>query len=182
MATLPKLVTLAAVVREAAGTASDMLGLATAPDLAVFADRKYQQGVRVGPGRRLGAVELSGTVIGERIPSAVHFEIDVPATGDGVFLMVVDDPDEQPYAVFSPYRNCVGVAVASFLALATARLAGGEYLDDEIQMLVPARTDPDDVVNRTRLSGPGADFATRCEEYLRQFERLNGWPYARSAS
>jgi hypothetical protein len=71
------------------------------------------------------------------LAGSVHLEIDVPATGDGVRLMVIDFKHEQfgelrghRVAVFSPYRTCVSVAVAVGLALAAAELGrgGGQYL------------------------------------------------------
>jgi hypothetical protein len=112
-----------------------------------------------------------------------HFEIDVPATGDGVRLMVADYHHEQfgelrgyRHAVFSPYRTCVGVAVATGLALAAAQLACGEYLDEQIRMLRPQVHEPGQVINRTRLPQGSGDFAAQCEKYLRQFPDLNGWP------
>lgn len=43
---------------------------------------------------------------------AVFFEIDVPATGDGVHRMLTDDrwdgDEEERNAVFSPYRTLCG--------------------------------------------------------------------------
>ncbi|MFC7547735.1 hypothetical protein [Plantactinospora sp. GCM10030261] len=63
----------------------------------------------------------------------------------------------------------MGVTVAVGLALATAQLARGQYVDEQIGMVTPAENDPDDVIDRTRLSDAGADFAARCEMYLRQF-------------
>lgn len=47
-------------------------------------------------------------------------------------------------------------------------------------MLRPAVREADEVVSRTRLAVEGDGFATRCEEYLRQFPELNGWPWDRS--
>lgn len=190
-ATLRKPVPLAAVVERGRRTLADLLGTTTAPDLVVFADRGYRRGVRTDPGRRLGAAELDATVIGGPIPpdgggpfGSVHFEIDVPATGDGVRLMVIDYHDEgiarYREAAFSPYRTCVGVVVATGLALAAARVADGEYVDEEIAVLTPPVREPDRFVDRTRLTGGSGDFAARCEEYLRQFPALRDWPADRS--
>ncbi|WP_157239064.1 hypothetical protein [Catenuloplanes japonicus] len=74
-------------------------------------------------------------------------------------------------AVFSPYRTWVGVTVAVGLALATARLAGGRYVDEQIGMLTGGPDhEPDQVIHRTRLRRePGDGFPARCEAYLRQF-------------
>lgn len=193
-ATLHTPVTLAALLDRARTILSGLLGITTVPDLGVFVDRRYQQGKRIGPGRCLDAAGLAATVIGDPIApdgadgaGSIHFEIDVPATGDGVRLMVIDFHDEQfgkssgpQHAVFSPYRTCVGVAVAAGLALAAAQLAHGEYLDEEIRMLRPGVHEPSQVINRTRLPEGNSDFAAQCERYLRQFPDLNGWPQVRS--
>jgi hypothetical protein len=182
-ATLDRPVALGAVLSEARKVLSDVLNTAV-PGLVVFVDREYWQGERVGLGRRLDTAELRDLVIGGPIPAgSVHFEIEVPDTGDGVALMVFDEQAHQVglgrCAVFSPYRTCVGVVVAAGLALATARLAAGRYVDEDIGMLAEPEHDPDRVIDRTRLSGSG-DFVVQCERYLRQFPRLNGWPQDRS--
>ena len=190
VATLEKPVTLDAVLQSGRQVLADLLGVA-APELVVVVDREYRQGVRLGGGRQLAVAELRETVIGHRIPAAdngfaesIHFEIDIPATGDGVFLMMIDyqgdGPDDELHAVFSPYRTCVGVAVAAGLALTTARLGHGRYVDEEIGMITPSENDPDDVIDRTRLSEAGEDFAVQCEKYVRQFRHLNGWPRNRA--
>ncbi|MEV7553117.1 hypothetical protein AB0N89_26200 [Amycolatopsis sp. NPDC089917] len=192
-ATLRQPITLAAMIEQTRTTLSDLLGVTDVPDLEVFADRQYRQGARTDPGRRLDAAGLAAAVIGDPIApgesglsGGVHFEIDVPATGDGVSLMVIDHRHEQfgeyrhRCAVFSPDRTCVGVVVATGLALAAARLARGEYLDEEIRMVRPGLTEPDQVVDQTRLAEGGSDFAARCETYLRQFPGLGGWPRDRS--
>jgi hypothetical protein len=190
VATLARPVTLDAVLRSGRQVLSDILGVA-APALVAFADQQYNQGKCIDQGRMLATTQLSETVIGHRIPAAeselaasIHFKIEVPVTCDGVFVMVIDHqgdaPDEGVHAVFSPYRTCVGVAVATSLALATARVAKGLYIDEQIQMVTSADNDPDDVLDRTRLSGKGDDFAMQCEKYLRQFRHLNGWPEDRA--
>ena len=183
-ATMEKAVALADVLSEAREILSVLLNVAAVPDLVVFADREYQQGRRVGQGRRLETAEQAGIMIGMPLSEGtVHFEIDLPRTGDGVWLMVVDGETEGwgngRDAVFSPYRTCVGVALASGLALATARLAEGRYIDEQIGM-ISGQHDPDQVISRTRLPEPGQDFTIQCERYLRQFSHLNGWPKDRS--
>ncbi|MEV5765473.1 hypothetical protein AB0L34_13010 [Micromonospora sp. NPDC052213] len=190
VATLGEPVTLDAVLRSGRQVLSDLLGVA-APELVVFADREYQRGVRIDGGRQLAVAELRETVIGHRIPAtepsfaeSIHFEIEIPPTGDGVFLMAIDHQgdglDDGRHAVFTPYRTCVGVAVAVSLALATARLAHGQYVDEQIGMVTPAENEPDAIIDRTRLSDAGEDFAAQCEKYLRQFRHLNGWPRDRA--
>jgi hypothetical protein len=184
-ATMEKPVPLADVLGTAQEILRVMLNVAAVPALAVFADREYREGQRVGPGRRLGAAEQAKVMIGTPLAAgAVHFEVDLPSTGDGVWLMVIDWEADGwgggRCAVFSPYRTCVGVALATGLALATARLAGGRYVDEQIGMLTGPEHEPDQVISRTRLPERGDDFAIQCERYLRQFTHLNGWPEDRS--
>jgi hypothetical protein len=190
-ATLGKSITLGAVVDESHAILAALLGVAAVPDLAVFVDREYDRGVRVGPGRRLGVTELAATIVGDPIApepngmsGSVHFEVDLPSTGDGVFFTVIDHTGEAAdghrHVVLSPNRTCVGVVLATSLALAAALRSNGDYVDDEIRMLRPPVRDPVEVIGRTRLSGVGNDFAARCEQYLRQFPGLGGWPPDRS--
>ncbi|MDR7278785.1 hypothetical protein [Catenuloplanes atrovinosus] len=180
-ATLERPVAFADVLNAAREVLSVMLNVSTVPALAVFADREYQQGQRVGQGRRLEPADI---MIGVPLTEgAVHFEIDLPATGDGARFMVIDGAAEGwgsgRTAVISPYRTCVGVALATGLALATAQLAGGRYIDEQIGMLSGCHA-PDHVIGRTRLLERGDDFTVQCERYLRQFSHLNGWPEDRS--
>ncbi len=60
------------------------------------------------------------------------------------------------------------MTLATGLALATAQLAGGRYIDEQIGML-SGRHKPGQVISRTRLPEGGDDFALQCEKYLRQF-------------
>jgi hypothetical protein len=183
-ATMEKAVALADVLNAAREVISVMLNVSTVPALSVFADREYQQGQRVVQGRQLEAAEQADIMIGIPLPEgAVHFEIDLPETGDGAWLMVIDGVAERwgsgREAVFSPYRTCVGVTLATGLALATAQLAEGRYIDEQIGML-SGRYEPGQVIGRTRLPERGNDFAIQCEKYVRQFSHLNGWPENRS--
>ncbi|MEU8660926.1 hypothetical protein [Actinoplanes philippinensis] len=183
-ATMEKAVALADFIDAAREVVSVMLNVSAMPALAVFADREYQQGQRVGQGRQVEAAEQADIMIGVPLTEgAVHFEIDVPETGDGAWLMVIDGAAEGwgsgREAVFSPYRTCVGVTLAAGLALATAQLAEGRYIDEQIGML-RGRHEPAQVISRTRLPGRGDDFAIQCEKYVRQFSHLNGWPEDRS--
>jgi hypothetical protein len=166
-ATLRKPITLAAMREQARTILSDLLGAATVPDLAIFADRQYRQGVRTDPGRCLDAAELTATAIGGPIApdetgvsASIDFEIDVPATG----------------ALYSAPVGRVGVTVAIGLTLAVAQLADGDYLDEQIRMLRPEVREPMQVISRTRLPEDASEFTTQCEKYLRQFPSLNGWP------
>ncbi|SCL35187.1 hypothetical protein GA0074692_4027 [Micromonospora pallida] len=185
-ASLPTPIPLAAVMTTARGTLAELLGVDTTPELSVIVDRRYEQGRRMTVGRQLGEAELLSATIGHPIdpdpdgsPGSIHYEIDISGSNDGLWLMVIDHEPEaggEVEAVFSPYRTCVSVVVATAMALAVADLAGGEFIDEQIQMLRPGHTDPRHVVTATRLP-PGQDgFATGCERYLRQFPHLDGWP------
>jgi hypothetical protein len=136
---------------------------------------------------------MRSVVIGEHIPgpladrpSAGHFECET-TDGDGARLMVVDhcglaDLDDLHRALdavdvcVSPHRTCVGLAVATALALAAAKLGNGDFIDIEIMMLQPPVSRPDRVIELTKLPDNGSDFVERCERYMRQFVHLNGWP------
>ncbi|GAB3980501.1 hypothetical protein V1634_15125 [Plantactinospora veratri] len=190
-ATLARPTTLAALLAGTRRTLTELLGPVPAPELDLVADRRYVQGQRVDPGRRLDPAELAGTSIGDPIPAesatspgTAHYEIDVPASGDGVWLTVIDHLPEAGggvEAVFSPYRTCVGVVLATALALTGAELTGGEFVDEQIRMLRPGPTAPRRFVAATRLAPPpDDDFAAACERYLRQFPTLDGWPRSRS--
>ena len=133
----------------------------------------------------MSTAETAGIVLGQPVPDNDHFRVDVPATGDQVHVMAIDHADIDPEmgweAVFSPSRSCVGVAVATGLALATAQVSEGRYVDGQIRMVPYDLGDPDIVIARTRLRAPVGDFDMRCEQYLRQFPHLGGWPRDRSA-
>ncbi|WP_433552639.1 hypothetical protein ACQP08_03865 [Micromonospora zamorensis] len=174
------------MVTAARATLAELLGLDTTPELSVFADRRYEQGRRVASGRRLDAFELRSTTIGDRIerglngmPGSIHLEIDVSGFADGAWLLVIDHEPETgstPEAVFSPYRTCVSVVVTLAMALAVADRTGGQFTDDQIQLLRPGLTHPRHIVTATRLPREPGDFAQKCERYLRQFAHLGGWP------
>jgi hypothetical protein len=191
IATMRTPVALDQLVAAARETLRQLLGLEAAPVIEVFADWR-----RADTRRRLGAEEMRSTLIGERIPGPV---LKRPSTcdfafetvdGDGAWLMVADwtgieelggsDGSEEIVdwtdAIFSPHRTCVGVMMATALALAAASCGGGAFVDDQIRMLEPAVTQPDRVIELTRSPDRGTDFARRCERYLRQFPRLQGWP------
>ncbi|WP_328380927.1 hypothetical protein OHQ88_23015 [Micromonospora zamorensis] len=185
-ATLARPISLAEMVTAARATLAELLGLDTTPELSVFTDRRYEQGRRVASGRRLDEAELRSTTIGDPLerepngmPASIHLEIGVSGFADGAWLLVIDHETETggvPEAVFSPYRTCVSVVVALAMALAVADLTGGEFTDDQIQLLRPGHTHPRHMVTATRLPPESGDFAQRCERYLRQFAHLGEWP------
>ena len=79
-------------------------------------------------------------------------------------------------AVFSPTRTCAGVVLATVLSLAAAHHGCGQFVDLQIRMLESAEPDPEAFVARTKLAELGTGFDARCELFMRQFQRLNGWP------
>ncbi|MGC4763098.1 hypothetical protein ACLQ20_09625 [Micromonospora sp. DT46] len=185
-ASVPSPVLLADVLIAARSTLAELLGVDATPELSMIVDRRYEQGRRVSAGRRLGEAQLLSTTIGDPIepesngsPGSIHYEIDISGCNDGIWLMVIDHAPVaggEVEAVFSPYRTCVSVVVATAMALAVAALGGGEFIDEQIQMLRPGHTDPRHVVTVTRLPHEPGDFAQRCERYLRQFPHLEDWP------
>lgn len=185
-ATLARPISLAELMIAARATLAELLGLDTTPELSVFTDRRYEQGRRIAPGRRLDAAELRSTTIGDRLerqpngmPGSIHLEIDVSGFEDGAWLLVIDHEPEtggDPDCVFSPYRTCVSVVVALAMALAVADRTGGQFTDDQIQLLRPGHTHPRHMVTATRLPPEPGEFTQRCERYLRQFTNLGGWP------
>jgi hypothetical protein len=179
-ATLRTPITLALLIDRARTVLSDLLGGVEVPDIAVMTD--YRRA------RRLGPAGLSAAVIGEPIEpdegglsGSIFYDIEVTTTSDAIRLMVIDfigeaSIDDDRHAVFSPSRTCVGVTVATGLALAAAQLADGEFVDDEIRMLTPPVREPDEFIGRTRLSGPADAFAVQCVKYARQFPALKDLP------
>lgn len=185
------------LVLAAEETSARLLGLTTAPVIDVIADRRIEQGRVVGEGRRLSRRERSTELIGERAGGsdderAGGRDIAFLVAGheDVVRLLVFDpggvpgregheaaDGQREPVeAVFSPSRTCAGVVTATALALAVADLGGGEFVDAEIRMLPSREPHPGRMIERTRLPDRGDGFAARCERFMRQFARLNGWP------
>ena len=113
-------------------------------------------------------------MIGGRM-SAGHFEFRLSNRGDMARFFVVED-EGMVDAVFGPTRTCAGVVLATALSLAAARRGCGPFVDLEIRIIEPADPDPDAFVARTRLASRGTGFGALCELFVRQFERLNGWP------
>lgn len=180
-ATVPEPVRLDVLVAAAERLLAGLLALPSRPEVVVFGGRRYQQGRRVGEGRRLSRPELVAQVVGPHSPGRSDGAFEFEVLGGEIawaWMSVMDDgePGEPTYVLFSPSRTCGGVVLATALALAVAECAGGEFRDEEIGMLVPPETDPARVVEVTRLTDPAFDFGDACERYLRQFPQLGGWP------
>jgi hypothetical protein len=175
-ATLPRPVSMATVIDTASTTLTELLALAAPPKLCVTGFAVYDHGEIVQPGRRLAAPELRAMTLG--VPGEGQ-HVQVAVGRDPVWLM---DGEYHPHGddgfvlTVSPARTSVGVVLAMSVALAAAMVAGGEFIDDEIRMLRPPERNPRSVVDRTRLRTARPDLATACEEYMRPFPHLGGWP------
>ncbi|MFD9702746.1 hypothetical protein [Lentzea sp. NPDC059081] len=184
--TLRTPISLDALVTTAGETVQRLLGLGTAPVVEVFEAVRYEENT----GRPLSARALRSTTIGGHVAADLfeqsvrrRFDFEV-APGTGARLMVFDRCGGAPDAThdvvdaaFTPVRTCSGVVVATALALAAATRGGGEFVDVNI-MMTPSVSDPEQVVELTRLRDRGEDFVGRCERYLRQFAALDAWPPA----
>jgi hypothetical protein len=176
-ATLPRPVSLAAVVDSARATLTELLALAAPPDLSVTHSVIDEQRAAIRPGRPLLVAELHDVVFGR--PGGDQDVLITAGGEDAAWLM---DGEFHPHGEegmvlsVSPSRTCVGVALATAVALAAALVSGGDFIDGEIRMLRPAVRDPRSVVDRTRLTSSSPDLASAAEKYLRQFPHLGGWP------
>lgn len=173
-ATVQTSVSLAAVLDTARALLCELLALTPAPPIEVFAGPRFEQGRRLDEGRPVEGDALAAELVGGRM-SAGSFEFRIPETSDLARLLVLED-EGMVDAVFSPTRTCVGVVLATALALATAHHGCGEFLDLQIRMLETGESDPGEALARTKLVEPGTRFVAQCERYMRQFARLNGWP------
>jgi hypothetical protein len=193
-AELPARVSLAAVLDRARDTLRALLGPgAEPPELAVIDGWRAKNHEKAPSGRLLSAADLANTVIGEPIPpddgttaGSVTFQVDLAGCQDHAYVMVIDLTGVQGTepcieAVVSPTRTCVGVVLATAIALGAASASGGEFIDEEIVMLDGITWDPARFIELARLTDGAGDFEARCEQFLRQFPRLDGWPKDRSA-
>ena len=181
------------LVAAARDTLTQLLGLSAAPAIEVTARRRYQRGEVVDAGHLLSEDELASELVGTHLlgppleRSSASFDFGLRGYHDFVRLMVFDhcdplDPGGEDNhvdavdACFMPQRTCVGVLLATALALAAATRGDGEFVDIEISMLEPPVGDPVRVIELTKLPDAGDDFETRCVRYMRQFPNLDGWP------
>jgi hypothetical protein len=187
-------VSLAAVLERARDALRALLGLdSEPPELAVIDGWRVESHLRVPSGRPLSARDLASTMIGERIPpengqaaGSVTFQVDLVGGEDRAYLMVIDltgvqDTEPCIEAVVSPTRTCAGVVLATAIALGAASASGGEFIDVEIVMLDGVAWEPARFIELARLTDGTGDFEARCEQFMRQFPGLNGWPKDRSA-
>jgi hypothetical protein len=122
-ATIQTPVSLQTVVGTAGAMLCDLLGLTSVPQIKVFADPLFEQGRRIREGRLVEDDALAAETVGGRM-SAGYFEFRIPETGDSAWFFVAADEGKLD-AVFSPTRTCVGVVLATALALATAHHGRG---------------------------------------------------------
>jgi hypothetical protein len=126
---------------------------------------------------------------GDRSPA---FTIRVAGMEDGAYLMIMDhadedDPSPQVVGYASPYRTCVGVVLALAVVLAIGVTSDGKLYEDwqlPMTYFVDELTDdPARFIELTRMPASASDnddFAARCEQFLRRFPRMGGWPPDRS--
>jgi hypothetical protein len=177
VATLPRPISLAAVVDTASATLADLLAVATTPQLHVIGFAFDERGAAVRRGRRLAEPELRDISLG--VPGACVYVQVTLGGSNAAWLMDGEyhpDGDEGMVLSVSPDRSCAGVVLATAVALAAASAAGGDFIDEEIGMLRPPLRDPGLVVARTRLDTASSDVAVASKEYMRQFPHLNDWP------
>ncbi|WP_327287379.1 hypothetical protein [Streptomyces sp. NBC_01198] len=193
VAELPSPVSLATVLKGAGDVLRALLGPgAEPPELEIVDGWQVESHLRVASGRPLSAEDRAGTMIGGRIPpgegevaGSVTFEVGLLGGRDRASVLVVDWPGEHDTgpgveAIVSPTRTCVGVVLATAVALSAAAASGGEFVDLEIMMLDGVAWDPARFVELARLTDAVGGFDARCEQFMRQFTRLDGWPRDRS--
>jgi hypothetical protein len=192
VAELARPVSLASVLECAADALKALLGMDSAPGLEVIDGWRIEDHLRVSSGRPLSAEDLAATMIGYRIPPAeseiagsLTFAVDLVGAKDRAYVMVIDltdvrgtDPGIE--AAVSPTRTCVGVVLATAVALGAAIASGGKFVDVEIVMLDGVAWDPARFIELAGLPDGVGDFAARCEQFMRQFPQLGGWPRDRS--
>ena len=197
VAELPGRVSLAAVLDQARDVLRTLLGLDSEPPALAVSNGWRVENHWVSSGRPLSPQDLANTIIGERIPpgdgemagGSVTFWVDLAGSKDRALVRVCDltgtpgtEPSTEPRieAVVSPARTCVGVVLATAIALGAASASGGNFIDMEIVMLDGVSWDPARFIELAHLTHGAGDLEARCEQFMRQFPRLNGWPKIRS--
>jgi hypothetical protein len=193
-ATLAAPVPLAAVLERAGDALRALLGPGSEPpDLAVIDGWHVEGHRRVSSGRLLSARDLARTMIGGPVPAEggnaagpVTFEVGLAGGKDRAYVMVaglagLQGTDPCTEAIVSPTRTCAGVVLATAIALGAAAASGGEFIDAEIVMLDEIAWEPARFIELARLTDGTGDFEARCEQFMRQFPSLDGWPKDRSA-
>ena len=137
--------------------------------------------------------ELSDRIIGGHGSAGSVFTFRIAGTPDPVILSVMDradedDPDPEMVGYASPCRTCTGVVLALAIVLSIGLVSGGALGDDwqlpRHDFVEEPAGDPQRFLDLTRmpLSAGLTDInlPARCEEFLRRFPRLGGWPRDRS--
>ncbi|MFC1406981.1 MULTISPECIES: hypothetical protein [Streptacidiphilus] len=147
-AELPAPISLSTVVQGTGEVLRALLDLAfEPPPLEVIEGWHVEDHLRVSSGRPMSAEELAASVMGGSSPArgddgkgSLAFEVRPVGSGDRAYLLVIDlatHPAGAPLikVVVSPTRTCVGVVLATAVALSAASASGGEFVDIEIIML-----------------------------------------------
>jgi hypothetical protein len=156
------------------------------PDLVVIAGRTYRQGQLVDPGAEVprGSATTLGdpddVSLGEPVSGRGYFVLRLDGLPDEVFFFVYDGRKYRPadplVANFSPSRTPVGVTVAISATIAAAIEGQGELIDLNIRFLESPVADPRQFVELTKLRPGDKPFRNACLDWVRQFDRLEGWP------
>jgi hypothetical protein len=202
VAELPARVSLAAALEQARDVLRTLLSLDSEPPELAVSNGWRVENHWVSSGRLLSPRDLANTVIGQRIPRGdgqdgeivwggyVTFFVDLAGGRDRALVRVCDFTGLERGTKFStelgiemivsPTRTCVGVVLGTAIAVGAASASGGDFIDMEIHMLDEASWDPGEFIELARLTDGAGDFAARCEQFMRQFPCLDGWPKRRS--
>ena len=178
-ATVPEPITLAAVLDAARAMLAELLGIRTVPELYLVADRRYVQGRPVDDGRRVEPAELRGITFGGPGPrdDQGHFEVGAAGHDDRVWLTLYRSPASSRHQmterewrhdaeiVCAPWRTPPGTVLAIGLALAAASSSGGEFAS-QLRLLDPPQSEPDRMLQATRLPPSQLTFDAACRQYL----------------
>jgi hypothetical protein len=182
---------MAAIIDRATGVLSDLLGLdrGLVPVLLVSKEWARPQ----APWQPLDRPVLEQLVVGGPLPrnsgvgGSLAFTIHLHEMADAAWLMIMDHDDgyepREIVGYVSPQRTCVGVVLAIAVTLGIALASDGKL--HEWQLRMDAFADepvnhPDRFIELSRTPASAyrdnTGFAARCEQFLRQFPRLGGWP------
>jgi hypothetical protein len=160
---------------------------------SLIVEREYQQGQLYSAGRALGDNELRLLTIGGSIlPGPANsiksqfFEVEIAGYGDYAWLQIFDHSplqkfyDEQALpnveVVITPTRTSIGVVLSRCVALGVAIAGSGRVVEDDLSMFPSDFDEFETFIAEHSLKGTSENFAVRCEQFLRQFPQLHGWP------